>query len=350
MQKLLCALLSALAINACAAADIAVQKQGAFSVGGTTIQRGGTFDPDKFTGWVKQDEAGQTYRGDHAYVRYQIPAGKPKMPLVFVHGFGGSGACWEATPDDRPGFATLLLGRGFPTYVIDLPGRGMASKTTAKTAVEPVANEMFWFDIWRMGIWPKWNEGVQFPKDAESLSNFFRQMVPNLSDHKQDVPALGAVAKKVGSHVLVTHSAGGFPGWLAAIANPEVKGVVALEPGGFVFPEGEVPEPLPGLTGGLKGVGIPSEQFAVLTKKPVVIYFGDYIPENNAKTLGGSNWEVRLKMARKFVETLNRHGGDAALVLLPEIGIRGNTHFLMQELNNGEIASHVAKWLEAKFK
>ena len=64
-------------------------------------------------------------------------------------------------------------------------------------------------------------------------------MVPDLSDHKLDVAALDAMAQKIGDHILVTHSAGGFPGWMAAMNNTEVKGVVALEPGGFIFPEGD---------------------------------------------------------------------------------------------------------------
>lgn len=263
-----------------------------------------------------------------------------------MHGFGGDGVCWETTPDGRDGFATLLLREGYPTYVLDLPGRGHASRTSNEVTVKPVADEEFWFDIWRMGLWPNWNEGIQFPKDSLSVSNFFRQMVPDLSDHKLDVAALDAMAKKIGDHILVTHSAGGFPGWMAAMNNTEVKGVVALEPGGFVFPEGEVPAALPGLTGGLAGVPVSVDKFMELTRKPVVIYFGDYIPESGATTLGGSNWEVRLKMAREFVDTVNRHGGNATLVELPKIGIKGNSHFLMQELNNDVIATHVANWLK----
>lgn len=339
-----------MASNTVFAKDLVIRRQGQFPVGGETIQRAGTFNPDKFVGWAEQDQNGQSYRCDHAFVRYQIPADAKDMPLVFVHGYGSDGVCWETTPDDRPGFSTLLLSQGYPTYVLDLPGRGHASRTSATTTVAPVADEMFWFDIWRMGIWPEWNEGVQFPKDSLSVSDFFRQMVPDLSDHQHDVPALDAMAKKIGDHVLVTHSAGGFPGWMSAMRNSEVKGIVALEPGGFVFPEDEVPAPLPGLTGGLKGVGVPNAQFMELTKKPIVIYFGDYIPTSGATTLGGSNWEVRLKMAREFVATINRHGGDATLVILPEIGIHGNTHFLMQELNNDVIASLVADWLDAKYK
>lgn len=348
MRKLLLIITAAVSVTAVAGRGIVIGRQGQFPVGGTTIQCPGTFDPDTFVGWADQDQAGQSYRCDHAFARYQIPDSARRLPLVFVHGYGGDGVCWETTPDDRPGFATLLLAKGFPTYVLDLPGRGHASRSGATVTVRPVADEMFWFDIWRMGIWPEWNEGIQFPRDSLSLSNFFRQMVPDLSDHRQDVPALDAMARKIGDHVLVTHSAGGFPGWLAAMRNPEVKGVVALEPGGFVFPDNEVPAPLPGLTGGLSGTGVPMQQFLELTRKPVVIYFGDYIPESGATTLGGSNWEVRLKMAREFVAAINRHGGDATLVLLPEIGIKGNSHFMMQELNNDVIADNVAAWLDSR--
>lgn len=345
MKRITLFLLAAISLTGFATQPLMIERQGQFPIGGTTIQRPGTFDPDTFVGWTNPIQDGQTYRCDHAFARYQIPVQAKKLPLVFVHGFGSDGVCWETTPDGRDGFATLLLREGYPTYVLDLPGRGHASRTSADVTVKPVADEEFWFDIWRMGLWPDWNEGIQFPTDSLSVSNFFRQMVPDLSDHKQDVIALDAVAHKIGNHILVTHSAGGFPGWMSAINNPEVKGIIALEPGGFVFPEKEVPDALPGLTGGLAGVPMPSDKFMELTKKPIVIYYGDYIPESDATTLGGSNWEVRLKMAREFVNAVNRHGGNATLVELPKIGIKGNSHFLMQELNNDVIAEHVADWL-----
>lgn len=127
--------------------------------------------------------------------------------------------------------------------------------------------------------------------------------------------------------------------------NPEVKAVVAYEPGGFVFPESEVPDRIDGLTGGVDGTPISMEQFKELTEIPIVLYFGDYIPETPSENLGDENWRVRLQMARRFVETINRHGGNATLVELPKIGIYGNTHFLMQDLNNTELAKLLNEWL-----
>ena len=53
-------------------------------------------------------------------------------------------------------------------------------------------------------------------------------------------------------------------------------------------------------------------------------------------------------MAKQFVEAVNRHGGDATLVHLPEIGIKGNSHFLMQEKNNDEIMKLALAWLKKK--
>lgn len=346
MNKFAFSVLAVLMASACSDNDIKVAKQGHFAVGGTTLQRGGEYDNSKFVGWAEQVETGQSYRGDHAFVDFQIPAKANKYPLVFIHGYGGSGVCWEMTPDGRDGFSTLMLRKKYPTYVMDLPGRGRAGRTTAETHIKPVADEMFWFDIWRIGLWPEYNKGVQFSKDKEYLSQFFREMTPDLSDHKQDIPAINALADKIGDNVLVTHSAGGYPGWVAAMQNHNVKGVAAYEPGGFVFPQGEAPEPMPSLTGTLSGVEVPMDDFKRLTEIPIVLYFGDYIPEEPSQNLGDENWRVRLAMARKFVETINKHGGRATLVELPEIGIHGNTHFLMQDLNNEVIADLFDKWLK----
>ncbi len=53
-------------------------------------------------------------------------------------------------------------------------------------------------------------------------------------------------------------------------------------------------------------------------------------------------------MARLWRDAVNRHGGDVTLVYLPEIGIRGNTHFPFSDLNNLEIADLLSRFLEKK--
>lgn len=41
-------------------------------------------------------------------------------------------------------------------------------------------------------------------------------------------------------------------------------------------------------------------------------------------------------------------GGDVTLIHLPEIGIHGNTHFPMADLNNVKMADIMSQWLEEK--
>jgi pimeloyl-ACP methyl ester carboxylesterase len=361
--KLLFSLVSCLAAINCASNSGAntesgimqIKEQGSFSAGGTVLNTPGNYASRNFNNWQPYPE-GQTLHGDHASVFYQIPLNPRELSLVFLHGAGQSARSWQTTPDGRDGFQNIFLKRGFATYLIDQPRRGQAGRSTTPLQITPVADEQMWFEIWRMGHWqghsPGYAEGVQFPQDAGSLEQFFRWMTPNTGafDPVLVSQATAQVFDRSGKGILVTHSQGGHPGWLAATVTDKIAAVVSYEPGNYLFPEEEVPETLPSKTGALRGVGVPTEEFIKLTKIPIIIYFGDYIPEadNISDDLGAENWRVRLELGRQFVNTVNRHGGDATLVELPKIGIYGNTHFLFAELNNVELAGHLSKWLNAK--
>ncbi|MNL59220.1 hypothetical protein D3C87_1829280 [compost metagenome] len=87
------------------------------------------------------------------------------------------------------------------------------------------------------------------------------------------------------------------------------------------------------------------DQFQALTRIPIVIYYGDNIPTEPSSDPGLDNWRVRLAMARLWVDAVNRHGGDAKLVHLPDVGIRGNTHFPFSDLNNLQVAEQMQAFL-----
>ena len=89
-------------------------------------------------------------------------------------------------------------------------------------------------------------------------------------------------------------------------------------------------------------------EFMKLTKIPILIYYGDNIPESPSPKPGQEPWRVFLSLARQFRDVVHMHGGDVTLVDLPEIGIRGNTHFPMSDLNNLEIADHLSAFLKSK--
>lgn len=322
-----------------------IQEQGSFAVGGTVITNPGAFDP------YNQTPEGQTFHGDHAYVFFQVPVNARQYPLVMWHGFGQFSKTWETTPDGREGFQNIFLRRRYPVYLLDQPRRGNAGRSTVEGTITPTPDEQGWFGTFRIGIWPDYFEGVQFDKDPETLNQYFRQMTPDIGpiNIEANAEAVSALFDKIGEGVLVTHSHSGGMGWLTAIKNQNIKGIVSYEPGsGFLFPEGEVPDPKPSSGGTLEAVGVPMAEFEQLTKMPIIIYYGDNIPEEPHPNPGQDGWRVRLEMARLWADAVNRHGGDVTIVHLPEIGIEGNTHFPFSDLNNVEIADLMSEWLKEK--
>ena len=324
---------------------IVIEKQGSFAVGGTVLTNPGTFDP------YNQTPEGQTFHGDHAYIFYQIPVNARKYPLVMWHGIGQFTKTWETTPDGREGYQTIFLRRGFGVYLIDQPRRGNASRSTTPASIEPTPDEQGWFGTFRIGIWPDYFEGVQFARDSETLNQYFRQMTPNIGtiDIKVNTEAVSELFAKIGPAILVTHSHSGGMGWITAIKNQNVKAIVSYEPGsGFVFPEGEVPLPINSSSGLLEASSVPMDDFMNLTKIPIIIYYGDNIPEKPNPNPGQDGWRVRLEMARLWRDAVNKHGGDVTVIHLPDAGIKGNTHFPFSDLNNLEVADLLSDWLKEK--
>ena len=322
-----------------------IQEQGSFAIGGTVIRAPGTFDPSK------QTPDGQTLHGDHAYVFYQIPVNARKLPLVLWHGAGQFSKTWETTPDGREGYQTIFLRRGYAVYVIDQPRRGDAGRSTLPTTITPTPDDQIWFNTFRVGTWPEFYPGVQFSRDPEALNQYFRQMTPNTGPFDLEVTsdAVAALFLKIGPGILVTHSQGGGPGWRTAMKSSNVRAIVAYEPGSnFFFPDDEVPAPMPSAAGPLEAVGVSLAEFLRLTKIPIVIVYGDNIPKEPTANSGQDGWRVRLAMARRWAEAVNRRGGDVTVVHLPELGIRGNTHFPFSDLNNLEVADLLSAFLEKK--
>lgn len=356
-QKIILILLSVTAsflFSACASTkesankgSLIIKEQGSFTVGGTVITNPGTFDAYKPT------PAGQSFHGDHAYTFYQIPVNARKYPLVFLHGAGSSKNTWETTPDGREGFQNIFLRKKFSVYLVDQPRRGEAGRSTVAATITPIPDEQFWFTQFRLGLYPDYFPNVQFPKDSLALEQLYRKGTPNTGSFDANVvaDAISSLFTKIGEGILVTHSQGGGPGWLTAIKNKNVKAIIALEPwSSFVFPESELPAPIKsaGQFGELKGAAIPLHDFKKLTKIPIVIYYGDNIAKEPSTVWNKDHWRAGLEMAKIWAATINNHGGDATVIHLPEIGIKGNTHFLMCDLNNAEVAELMFKWLTEK--
>lgn len=325
---------------------VTIEEQGSFMAGGTAVTAPGTYNGDN-----PADFSGETLHGDHAYVFYQKPVKAHTYGMVFLHGYGQSSKTWETTPDGRDGFQNIFLERGYATYLVDQPRRGKAGRSTIPAQISARPDDQLWFNTFRIGEWPEYYENVQVPRDKTSLEQFFHQMTPDTGafDEMVVVNAMAAVFERTGDSVLITHSAGGGPGWKTAIKTDKIRGIISLEPGTFPFPEGEVPEteatssPFPAA-----GTAVPMADFLKLAKIPIVVYFGDNIPSVPTENWGQDNWRVRLNLAKKWEKVMKKYGGDVTVVDLPEIGVKGNTHFMMADLNNVQVADVMERWMKEK--
>ena len=306
--------------------QLTIAEQGSFFAGGKTIKQQGVYNTSN-----PMSYDGQTF-----------------------HGAGQSGKTWETTPDGREGFGTIFLRRGFSTYIVDQPRRGRAGNSTVNENIQVLPNDQFWFENFRMGIYPNLFEGSQFPKDSESLNQFLCQITPNTGAYDLDVisSAMSAAIDRIGETILITHSQGGGPGWQTALKNPKVKAVVSFEPGTeFVFPAEEMPSSIPTPANDAANISLSQpislDEFMALTRIPIVIFYGDNIPAGS-KHWAFNRWYERVQVAKKWAETVNKHGGDAVVIQLPEKGIYGNSHFMFAEKNNLQIADLLEQWLIEK--
>ena len=106
---------------------LVIQKQGVFTSGGSVTEPvAGNYAPEK--SWLDQTRAGNTAHIDHANTFYQIPAGKTKNPIVYLHGYGQSRTGWQTTPDGREGWSDIFLRKGYPAFLVDQPRRASAGQ------------------------------------------------------------------------------------------------------------------------------------------------------------------------------------------------------------------------------
>ena len=330
------------------AGPLVIEKMGSLFAGGTVITAPGAFDPTQYP----TPPAGQTLHVDHVYAQFHIPPKARKLPLVMWHGCLST--AWESTPDNREGYQSIFVRRGWGVYIIDQPRQGRAGKSSEGITITPTPNEQNSFNSFRLGIWPNFFPNTQFPHDPVSMDHFFRQggAAHGPANRILFVNDVAALLDRIGPAVLVTHSASGILGWLTAIQSPNVKGIVAYEPTTQVYPEGEVPPdvptPFPALATQLAPPAVAQADFDKLTKIPILIVFGDNIP-TTPQNFGNVDFHrVVLARARQFAETLRRRGGDVMFLHLPEIGIYGNTHFAFTDLNNVQIADLMSQYLKEK--
>ena len=319
-----------------AKSPLVLKSQGSFFVGGETVEQTqvelGSFGP---AGHITVNQM---------YVRYMIPPRDRKVPVVMIHGMTHTGKAWETTPDGRMGWDEYFVRKGHAVYVPDQVSRGRSGFNQAvfnnvraglapPNALTPMwrfSDEVSWPDF-RFGL----RNGAPFPAGRfpiAALPELSKQSIPDLSlalpTPNPNYKALSELAAQLKGAVLISHSqSGSFPIEAALVNSEGIRAMVLVEPGGCP-------------------ASYSDPQIATLAKLPILIIFGDYL--DTPTGIPNFSWQTSFESCKAFVARVNTAGGQAQTLHLPDQGIRGNSHMIMQDKNNLQIADTILKWIDEK--
>ncbi len=315
---------------------IQLQEMGSFHVGGREVTLSGKPVKEVLLsqgGVPARLDPNGVYQVEQMYVQYFVPAQvKGKLPLLLWHGGGLSGVTYETTPDGREGWLNYFLKQGWTVYNSDAMERGRSGWAMYPDIfkTDPVfLTKEGPFERFRIGAGPgsydkdvarmKPLPGNQFP--LEGYDNFTKQGVPRwTSTDAPTIAAYTALVDKVCPCIVLAHSQGGPFAYRVAQARPDkVKALVLVEPAGIGDPQ----------------------QAAALKDIPNVSLYGDFIEQD-------SRWPGIRASNLKFHEALRAAGGRPEVIDLPAVGIQGNSHMVMMDRNNAQVAALIQQWLASR--
>ena len=319
--------------------QMVLQDEGSFFVGGHKIHT--DFPSTTPTGL----NAPGTYTVDQMYVHYWIPytgSKQSKLPVIMVHGSNHTGVTYETTPDGREGWATYFVRHGYPVYVVDQAGRGRSSfdPTTVNQAIvqndisvlPPAGFQLYPYQ----GAWVNFLFGPHYPYGwpderfpLNAFETYTAELVPNTevtlnNGGLNSVNDLAALLDKIGPAIIIVHSQSGVYGLDTVVKRTElVKGLISIE-------------------GGCAPVTTPDIK-QHYSKVPFISVWGDH-------SIGaeGANGDARREGCQQTVQQFQQAGGDASFLWLPQdLGIKGNSHMMMMDNNNLQIADLLLMWIRA---
>lgn len=79
---------------------------------------------------------------------------------------------------------------------------------------------------------------------------------------------------------------------------------------------------------------------------PLLVVYGDHLDAPTYLPGDAPGWQSRFDECEHFISRLNSSGGRAEMLHPPRLGIHGNSHMIMQDRNNLQIADLIMNWID----
>lgn len=187
---------------------------------------------------------------DQLYVEKLTPSGVRLQanPLVFIHGGGIAGSTWLNTPDNREGWASYFLRRGYVVYLLDSNsiGRSAENDMSGFTMVAGTSNENVESGFTAVELYdyyPQAKLHTQWPGSGQNgdpvFDQFKKSFIPLTSSYEAEEYAMRASGCELLSLLgakpyIISHSLGArypilmsndCPQYIAASINIEAASV-----------------------------------------------------------------------------------------------------------------------------
>lgn len=81
-----------------------------------------------------------------------------------------------------------------------------------------------------------------------------------------------------------------------------------------------------------------------MARIPTLVLYADNLA--GATGVPGPGWQARFDDCQSFIARLNDAKGAAQMMSLPQMGIHGNSHLVMMDTNNLQVADLILKWID----
>ncbi|KAB8291619.1 hypothetical protein EYC80_006419 [Monilinia laxa] len=326
---------------------------------------------------------------DQMYVEKLTPHKgiKKPYPLVLFHGGGVSGATWLNTPDNRKGFASMFLDRGYQVYVVDQTSVGRGSQpdlTGYPLRIGSTANisEVGFTAPEIANAYPQSQNHTQWPGTGlrgdpifDAFESGFIPLTNNNTRQEISMRAAGCkLLQLIGPSFLISHSIGAIHPIVISDECPDlVLGNVNIEPGNIPFesytgnatssvgrtaarPFGLTVHNLnyyPPISESTElitetvGEDTPAKRSCIqqstaanhtihtlpnVAKVPYVAFTGEASPH--------------ITYEHCVIQYLKQVGVNADWIKMADVGVHGNAHFGFLEKNNFQYFKVVEKWIK----